>query len=345
MTTWTNVERLPSRDAVLLSTARRNRVTQVASPYADGRFVFTILDDTDDATVENLEPIYRLLTELGMRTTKTVWPLDCPPELQGPFFAAQTLQDPEYLTFVKRLVDAGFELAFHGATMGSSSREQTVRGIEFLTSEFGQVPKIHCNHGQNRENLYWGLKRYRSILGMLLRGPVALSRKKAPFEGEDPGSPFFWGDQCQVHFRFVRGFTFKQLDILKIPPGRPYHDRSTPWVNYWFTTSDAPDVKAFKALVTPAAIDRLVSSGGVCIMSTHLGKGFAHDGKVDPTVGSMLTYIARLCGHFRPVSEILERLLPEPSNQVLPRWTRLRLESMHILHRVVGRTLRTQSEP
>jgi len=101
-------------------------MTSVASPYADGRFVFTILDDTDDATVENLEPIYRLLTELGMRTTKTVWPLDCPPELQGPFFAAQTLQDPEYLTFVKRLVDAGFELAFHGATMGSSSREQTV---------------------------------------------------------------------------------------------------------------------------------------------------------------------------------------------------------------------------
>ena len=80
-------------------------------------------------------------------------------------------------------------------------------------------------------------------------------------------------------------------------------------------------------------------------MSTHLGKGFAHDGKVDPTVGSMLTYIARLGGHFRPVSEILERLLPEPSNHVLPRWTRLRLESMHILDRVLGRTLRTQSEP
>jgi hypothetical protein len=34
-------------------------------------FAFTIFDDTDVATVENIRPIYLLLEDLGMRTTKT----------------------------------------------------------------------------------------------------------------------------------------------------------------------------------------------------------------------------------------------------------------------------------
>ena len=41
------------------------------------RFAFTVMDDTDVATVENVRPIYRLLDSLGMRTTKTVWPMPC----------------------------------------------------------------------------------------------------------------------------------------------------------------------------------------------------------------------------------------------------------------------------
>ena len=41
------------------------------------RFAFTVMDDTDVATVDNVLPIYRLLESLGMRTTKTVWPVRC----------------------------------------------------------------------------------------------------------------------------------------------------------------------------------------------------------------------------------------------------------------------------
>ena len=128
----------------------------------DRRFAFTILDDTDDATTENLGPIYKLLHEIGMRTTKTVWAVDCPPELQGPFFAGATLQDAEYLAFVKELVQEGFELAFHNATMGSSPRQRTIDALDVLRTEFGELPTVHCNHGLNRENLYWGINRYRT---------------------------------------------------------------------------------------------------------------------------------------------------------------------------------------
>jgi hypothetical protein len=92
------------------------------------KFIFTILDDTDDATVENVKPAYELLEELGFRTTKTVWPLDCP-EGSKLYFAAQTLQNPEYLAFIRELSVRGFELASHGATMESSVRERTARGL------------------------------------------------------------------------------------------------------------------------------------------------------------------------------------------------------------------------
>ncbi len=63
------------------------------------RFAFTVIDDTDVATVANVGPLYRLLESLGMRTTKTVWPLACPegsPDYQG----SETLEDPGYLAFV-----------------------------------------------------------------------------------------------------------------------------------------------------------------------------------------------------------------------------------------------------
>ena len=125
------------------------------------RFAFSVLDDTDDATVDNVRPLYALLQEYGLRTTKTVWPMDCP-EGSRNFFAAETLQDKAYLGFVHELADAGFEVASHGATMESSRRERTLEGLELIRSEFGRYPRLFCNHGQNRENLYWGSKRFRT---------------------------------------------------------------------------------------------------------------------------------------------------------------------------------------
>ena len=38
-------------------------------------FIFTIFDDTDVSTLDYIKPIYDTLYELGIRTTKTVWPL------------------------------------------------------------------------------------------------------------------------------------------------------------------------------------------------------------------------------------------------------------------------------
>jgi hypothetical protein len=302
------------------------------------RFAFSILDDTDDATTENVAPVYQLLHELGFRTTKTVWPLDCP-EGSPLFFAAETLEDPAYLAFTRELVSLGFEIASHGATMESSTRERTRRGLERITTQLGVSPRLYCNHAQNLENLYWGSDRYTVSA---LRAPLAFLERllgRPRYQGQVEQSPFFWGDICKEQFTFVRSFAFATMHS-RVPLCRPYRLRQTPWVNYWFSTSDAPDVTAFRALVTRDAIDRLEATGGACIVSTHLGKGFAPRGRVDPAFEDVLRYIASRPGWLVPVSTLLDQMLTPDSDRPLGLVDRWRIETAHLADRLRDRVAR-----
>jgi hypothetical protein len=297
------------------------------------RFAFSVLDDTDDSTLENVGPVYALLRELGFRTTKTVWPMDCP-EGSRHFFAAETLQDKAYLGFVHELADAGFEVAFHGATMESSRRERTLEALEFIRSEFGRYPRLSCNHGQNRENLYWGSRRFRSAPVRLMARALGRADGDA-YEGDREGSPFFWGDVCRDRIHYVRNFTFDRLNMLEVDRAMPYHVASAPYVRYWFSTADAPDADAFNRLLTPPRIDRLETDGGVCIVSTHFGKRFVNQGRVNPTTEGLLRYLAARQGWFVPVSDVLDRLLAAPGRgRTLTRGELVRLEVRFLFERI-----------
>lgn len=301
------------------------------SPYPSGkRFAFTIVDDTDDSRVENVKPIYDLLAELGFFTTKTVWPEACP-EGSALFYAGHTLAVPEYRDFCVELQRSGFEITWHGATMESSTRERTVQGLETFRRIFGDYPAIHINHGHNRENLYWGTRRYRTALRLLAR---AYARDGDRFEGEREDSPFFWGDLCRRHMRYVRNFAFREINTLARDPWMPYRLASTPYVNAWFSASDAPDVSAFNALVHPAALDRLGEQGGVCILATHLGKGFVRQGIVDPAVERTLRYLARLPVWVAPASRVLEHLAARGGGEYLSMRRLLPLELRHAWDRL-----------
>ena len=298
------------------------------------RFAFSILDDTDDATVENVKPVYDRLRQFGFRTTKTAWPFDCP-EGSRHFFAAQTLDNKAYRDFVHDLVTEGFELAFHGATMESSRRERTVQAVEFFKNEFGHIPRLFCNHGQNRENMYWGPKRFQTSL---LRYIVRLVRRETlnSYLGEVEGSEYFWGDVCKEYIQFVRGFTFSRLNMLEVNPEMPYRLPETRYVNYWFSTANAPNVHAFNRLLSYDEIDKLEHDGGVCIISTHLGKGFVRNGKVDAQTANILEYLANKSGWFVPVSNILDYLLARNQSSKLGYYRRLRLECRFVVDKLIG---------
>ncbi len=301
------------------------------------RFAFTILDDTDDATFESVVPVYERLREYGFRTTKTVWPLDCPEGSQE-YFAAETLQRPEYLSFVQQLVADGFELASHGATMEPSDRERTLRGLEFLDRHFDTTVQLYANHGENRENVYWGAKRFRTPVFRWLMQAIERSPRSGYYCGEVEGSEFFWGDICRKRFRYVRNFTFASLNALSFNPEMPYAVPSTPYVHYWFSTSDAPTPEAFRRRVTRSAIDRLEAEGGICIVSTHFGKrGYVSNGRLDSGVDEILRYIAAKPGWFVPVSKILDHLAAQQPNRTIGRLALARLELRFLMDHLLER--------
>ncbi|MEP6492864.1 MAG: hypothetical protein ABJF01_09315 [bacterium] len=281
------------------------------------RFAFTIMDDTDDATLENVTPIYRLLESLGMRTTKTVWSVPCE-EGSADFAMAETLDDPAYKAFVVDLHARGFEIAFHGATMESSSRERTVRALTRFGETFGAAPRVHANHSFNRENLYWGADRIDDpILRAAYRAILRLP--KDFYQGHRVGSAFWWGDLCAAQIEYVRNLTFEHINLLRVNPSMPYRDARRPYGQWWFSSSDAENAVAFVDLLREANQERLESEGGVCIVATHFGKGFCTGGKVDADVERLLTRLAERPGWFVPVGELLDHLRGGRAERRLPK--------------------------
>jgi hypothetical protein len=294
--------------------------------YPNGaKFAFTILDDTDVATVANVAPVYQLLAGLGLRTTKTVWPVGCP-EGSRDFSSSETLDDEPYRRFVLELQQRGFEITWHGATMETSERARTVEALGRFKEVFGEFPRIHVNHALNRENVYWGVDRLDNPALRALFGRVT-GLRAGHFSGQVPDSPYWWGDLCSEQIVYGRNLTFNDVDVMQINPTMPYRDPARPLVRRWFSASDAEDANEFVQLLSPAAVSRLERLGGVCIVATHLGKGFVRDGEVDPRVRACLQSVASRRGWFPTVGTLLDWLWERRTSEVVPppEWRRMQL--------------------
>lgn len=293
------------------------------------KFSFTIVDDTDLSTLDNVKPVYDLLISLGMRTTKTVWPLCCE-DSSNTCFQSATLQDMAYASWIKDLQQHGFEIAFHGASASSNLREKTERGLEEFEKTLGFLPRMHINHHMNRDNLYWGMQRFDSAFVRLVIKLLSKHRR-IHFAGHEEDSDYFWGDIFQETIRYCRNFTFPDLiDITEINPTLPYSDPNRPYVSQWFSSCDGGNPDRFVSLLRPENLARLVHSGGVCIVYTHFGAGFVSQGKVLPSVERALREVANLGnGCFLPASDLLDTLSAsrvEKPNCTLPQPERQRME-------------------
>ncbi len=276
-------------------------------PFPEGKqFAFTILDDTDVATVANVEPVYALLKECGFRTTKTVWPMSWTGSSSN-FASSETLEDPAYLQFVRDLAQAGFEIASHGATMESSTRAFTQEAISRFSSLLGAVPRVYANHSLNKENVYWGHGRIDNpLLKQVYRHVIQTDDEH--YQGHIEESAWWWGDLCKKHHTYVRNLTYNNLNVLRANPSMPYHDPRRPYVNWWFSAADAEDCDEFARRVTKERIDELEAEGGVCILATHLGKRYMQDGRVDRRFEATVRYLATKPGWYVPVGELLDWL-------------------------------------
>ncbi len=122
-------------------------------------FLFSIFDDTDVSTLDNIKPVYDYLFSLGILTSKSVWPLQC--RQKGSDFAgSQTLEERNYADYVIELSTRGFEITFHGASMESNLRNKTLKALDYFFNLLGYYPRAYACHADNRENIYWGEERF-----------------------------------------------------------------------------------------------------------------------------------------------------------------------------------------
>jgi len=270
----------------------------------DHRFCFTVFDDTDWVSVKNVKPVYDLLYDLGMRTTKSVWVFT---GHKTPIHPGMTLEDKEYLEWIRSLKQQGFEIGLHNSSAETSTREITTRALERFISLFGDQPICHTNHLGCLDAIYWGDARFsgqKRMIYNLLTG----WRKRDISRGHEEQHPVFWGDLCRQRVSYVRNFVFNDLNSLAVCPEMPYHDAAKPFVNFWFASSDGGNLEIFIENFTVEKIDRLVEQRGACIAYVHFAAGFVRDGQVNPKFRERLEYIASKGGWFAPVSEVLDYL-------------------------------------
>jgi len=221
------------------------------------KFAFTIFDDPDSQTLEAGREVYALLGDLGFRTTKAVWPSG---PTRTPSDHGVTCADPACAAWLRDLQAQGFELAFHNATSHTSSREETLRGLDRFRELFGADPRSFAQHYFCAEGLYWGDQRVtganRLLYNLLTRG-----RNFHKFHGDQEGHPLFWADLCHERIQYVRNFVFADIDTLRACPEMPYHDPRRPSVNYWFAASEGAQRPSFVERIGEANQDRLVEQG------------------------------------------------------------------------------------
>lgn len=300
--------------------------------YPKGKdFVFTVFDDTDVATLEYIRPVYDTLTELDIYTTKSVWPLRC--HEKNAYQGSHTLEDAQYALYIRELQSRGFEIAFHGSTMVSGDRTTTIRSLELYHAILGRNPRVCAFHAYNRENLYWGSLRL-SVRLLRFLYKVIFREKKDFYQGHREGSPYFWGDICKKHIDYVRNFTFDEINLLNIADKIMYRDEATPWVRNWFLTADADNVEEFNRLLCEENQEKLCSERGICIVSTHFGKGFIKNGSLHPETKRLLHLLSQRNGWFVPVSTVLDFIESRTSNNTLSGRERFILECKWCIHLV-----------
>jgi hypothetical protein len=301
------------------------------SKFPDNKqFAFTIFDDTDLSTVENVGPVYRLLEELGMRTTKSVWPLASVP---GSRFMGASLQERDYLQFVLGLQKKQFEIALHSVRNTHSTREQIEQGLEEFRRLIGHYPRAHANHSSNRDSLYWGAARFSTPIATIYRVFEAVQRHWQ-FDGHVSDSPYFWGDMCQEHIEYARNFVFNEINLERINPSMPYYDPKRLSVKAWFSSADGGDVSRFCELLHEENQDRLESEGGFCIVYTHFACGFVNDGKVNQRAETLLRRLSRKNGWFVPASTLLDLLRESRRTLFIASEEIARMERRWLLDRV-----------
>lgn len=304
------------------------------------KFYFTIIDDTDDAFLENIKPTYEHLIEHNIKITKTVWVY--PPRDRTS--KGDSLQSKDYLDFIRKLNNNGFEIALHNVGSGDYKRDEILVGLEEFKDKLGFYPKIHINHSYNKDSIYGGYKRFNFPFRQLIKS--FYPQYSGDFSGEIEGSEYFWGDKHKEIIKFNRNHETDNINTKRFDRFMPYIDpHRNGYSNFWFSVTFAPNQWIFNHIINKKTIDKLEKENGICIVSTHLGY-FNQGGVVDKGFKEIISYLSqKKNGIYIPVSSLLEEIINSRKEAnleafpVIPASYKFFMELKHLITRVKYRKL------
>jgi hypothetical protein len=295
------------------------------------RFAFTVFDDPDFQTVDRGKPVYDFLADLGFRTTRGVFPGT---RLTPAAERNVTCLDDAHRQWLISLHERGFEMGWHGASPGTSKREQTEEALGRFREMFGAWPKTISQHYECKENIYWGDNRlsepsHRFVYNLLTRW-----KNHNAFFGDKAGHELYWSDLCRERVRYVRSFVFSDMNTLAACPYMPYRDPDRPDVNLFYSSTGGHNAAKFIEALSEARQDQLEAEGGACIMYTHFAYQFVENGKLLPEFRRLMERLARKSGWFVPLGTLLDYLGQQKGIRTITAAERKALERRWLVHKV-----------
>jgi len=116
-----------------------------------GSFTLIITNDPDHGRIEDYARVFKELNRIGIKVTTSVF---CTLEDDGSDLArhcfkgeTHTLADAAYRDLMLELHERGHEIAFHGYSQVSNTREKFIEGLEIFKETFGHYPFTYVEHG------------------------------------------------------------------------------------------------------------------------------------------------------------------------------------------------------
>ena len=158
---------------------------------------FILTNDSDHGVVSDYEKIYDALNEHGIMKTCAVFVdiVDDGSALAQHCGSHDThaLSNPDYRTLMKYIASCGHEIAFHGASPISNTREEFLKGLDQFSSYLGFAPRTYIEHG-----------------GKFGHHSSQMCKKETlAYMGADPSSEFYVKDIVETQFDLI--WTHKYL--------------------------------------------------------------------------------------------------------------------------------------
>lgn len=122
---------------------------------------FVLTNDPDHGLLDDYRKVFRELSKSGIFVTTAVFCTlkDDDSALSKHCFKNEThcLADESYRNFMLELRDQGHEIAFHGYSQVSDTRDEFQRGIELFKDTFKEYPRVYIEHGGHPKSHPLGL--------------------------------------------------------------------------------------------------------------------------------------------------------------------------------------------